>query len=78
MATGLCVRVGCKCVLFTWDVGMISGRDPDVKTLESMVAEAPGPLNFTMFLTLFGEKTKGEFFKNRKKFSLPFHHTILN
>jgi myosin regulatory light chain 12 len=35
------------------------GRDPDVKTLEAMVAEAPGPLNFTMFLTLFGEKTKG-------------------
>lgn len=35
------------------------GRDPDVKTLEAMVQEAPGPLNFTMFLTLFGEKTKG-------------------
>lgn len=35
------------------------GRDPDLKTLEAMVAEAPGPLNFTMFLTLFGEKTKG-------------------
>ncbi|ELT94298.1 hypothetical protein CAPTEDRAFT_226144 [Capitella teleta] len=35
------------------------GRDPDPKTLKAMVDEAPGPLNFTMFLTLFGEKTKG-------------------
>ena len=27
--------------------------------LESMVNEAPGPINFTMFLTLFGEKLTG-------------------
>jgi len=24
-----------------------------------MMSEAPGPLNFTMFLTLFGEKLNG-------------------
>lgn len=24
-----------------------------------MVAEAPGPINFTMFLTMFGEKLNG-------------------
>lgn len=25
-----------------------------------MVKEAPGPINFTVFLTMFGEKLKGE------------------
>lgn len=24
-----------------------------------MIAEAPGPINFTMFLTLFGDKLNG-------------------
>ncbi len=38
---------------------MISGREPDPKVVEQMLKEAPGPLNFTTFLTLFGEKTKG-------------------
>ena len=28
--------------------------------LEAMVKEAPGPINFTVFLTRFGEKLKGE------------------
>ncbi|XP_068122093.1 myosin regulatory light chain 10 [Hyperolius riggenbachi] len=27
--------------------------------LEDMVKEAPGPINFTVFLTMFGEKLKG-------------------
>ena len=27
--------------------------------LESMVQEAPGPINFTMFLTIFGDRTQG-------------------
>jgi len=27
--------------------------------LESMVAEAPGPINFTMFLTIFGDRVQG-------------------
>ncbi|NXW49206.1 MLRB protein, partial [Nyctiprogne leucopyga] len=27
--------------------------------LEAMVKEAPGPINFTVFLTMFGEKLKG-------------------
>merc|ERR1712055_393488 len=35
------------------------GRDPDPKTLKQMLAESPGQLNFTHFLTLFGEKTHG-------------------
>lgn len=35
------------------------GREPDSKILEEMVAEAPGPINFTMFLGLFGDRLKG-------------------
>ncbi|KAA0185821.1 hypothetical protein HAZT_HAZT010402 [Hyalella azteca] len=32
------------------------GKDPKDDYLESMMNEAPGPINFTMFLTLFGER----------------------
>lgn len=35
------------------------GRDPDQKTLQGMLEESPGQLNFTHFLTLFGEKLHG-------------------
>lgn len=35
------------------------GRDPDSKSLKSMLSESPGQLNFTHFLTLFGEKMHG-------------------
>lgn len=28
--------------------------------LDEMLKEAPGPINFTVFLTMFGEKLKGE------------------
>lgn len=28
--------------------------------LEAMIKEASGPINFTVFLTMFGEKLKGE------------------
>jgi len=27
--------------------------------LDSMIAEAPGPINFTMFLTIFGDRAQG-------------------
>lgn len=30
------------------------------KELEDMLKEATGPINFTMFLSLFGEKLHGE------------------
>ena len=33
--------------------------DPTDKYLEDMMNEAPGPINFTMFLTMFGEKLNG-------------------
>lgn len=35
------------------------GKNPSDRDLEDMINEAPGPLNFTMFLTLFGEKLNG-------------------
>ncbi|XP_054772731.1 myosin regulatory light polypeptide 9-like [Lytechinus pictus] len=35
------------------------GKNPADKYLEDMMKEAPGPINFTMFLTLFGEKLNG-------------------
>jgi myosin regulatory light chain 12 len=35
------------------------GRDPDSKALKEMLKESPGQLNFTHFLTLFGEKMTG-------------------
>jgi len=35
------------------------GQTHDDRYLEGMVKEAPGPINFTMFLTLMGEKLSG-------------------
>lgn len=35
------------------------GKNPDDGYLEGMMNEAPGPINFTMFLTLFGERLQG-------------------
>lgn len=35
------------------------GLNPDPKQLKEMLKEAPGQLNFTHFLTLFGEKMHG-------------------
>ncbi|XP_067934770.1 myosin regulatory light chain 2, smooth muscle minor isoform-like isoform X2 [Watersipora subatra] len=35
------------------------GKNASDQHLESMIAEASGPINFTMFLTMFGEKLTG-------------------
>lgn len=35
------------------------GKNPSDEYLEQMMNEAPGPINFTMFLTLFGERLQG-------------------
>ena len=35
------------------------GKNPTDDYLETMMNEAPGPINFTMFLTMFGEKLNG-------------------
>lgn len=36
-----------------------TGKNPNDDYLEAMMNEAPGPINFTMFLTMFGEKLNG-------------------
>jgi Ca2+-binding EF-hand superfamily protein len=36
-----------------------SGKNPTDQYLEEMMNCAPGPINFTMFLTMFGEKLNG-------------------
>ena len=43
------------CLLFSLAVG----KDPTDQYLDKMMMEAPGPINFTMFLTMFGEKLNG-------------------
>lgn len=40
-------------------VGSSSGKNPSDDYLEGMMSEAPGPINFTMFLTMFGERLNG-------------------
>merc|ERR1712004_103258 len=35
------------------------GKDPTEEYLDGMMGEAPGPINFTMFLTMFGERLQG-------------------
>lgn len=41
--------------------GRVSGKlNVKDKELEDMLKEATGPINFTMFLNLFGEKLHGE------------------
>lgn len=35
------------------------GKNPTDQYLEEMMSCAPGPINFTMFLTMFGEKLNG-------------------
>ncbi len=36
-----------------------SGKEVTEDFIEKMISEAPGAINFTMFLTLFGEKLTG-------------------
>lgn len=36
-----------------------TGREPESKVIDEMIAESPGQLNFTHFLNLFGEKMHG-------------------
>lgn len=38
---------------------LCTGQEPNDSVVDGMMSEAPGPLNFTMFLTLFGEKLTG-------------------
>ena len=45
-----------------------TGQEPSDKVVDGMMSEAPGPLNFTMFLTLFGEKLTGRCFSLLARF----------
>ena len=38
---------------------MTLGQNPTDEYIEDMISEAPGSINFTMFLTLMGEKLNG-------------------
>lgn len=46
----------CCCYLIVF---FLIGQEPNDQVVDQMMSEAPGPLNFTMFLTLFGEKLTG-------------------
>ena len=35
------------------------GKNPTDSYLDEMINQAPGPINFTMFLTMFGDKLNG-------------------
>lgn len=52
-------RDGFICTEDLREIFQQTGREPKPSDLEAMIEEAPGPLNFTMFLTLFGEKLHG-------------------
>ena len=36
-----------------------AGKNPTEAYLDEMMNAAPGPINFTMFLTMFGDKLNG-------------------
>ena len=38
---------------------IFTGKNPTEEYLDKMIGQAPGPINFTMFLTLFGERLQG-------------------
>jgi len=40
-------------------VSLIIGQTPKDEVIEEMISEAPGTINFTMFLTLMGERLSG-------------------
>lgn len=47
------------------------GKDPSDEYLEEMLGQATGPINFTMFLTMFGEKLNGPTRKTSSKTRSP-------
>lgn len=60
----ICLRllVSFDAIIVHWFTGIviiILGKNPTDEYLEGMMNEAPGPINFTMFLTLFGERLQG-------------------
>lgn len=60
------------------EIHMNLGRQPSDDELKKMLSEAPGQLNFTAFLTLFGEKMHGTYSTSthsyQKYFKCCLHH----
>ena len=54
----VCSKHGAR-VIATLTFFHFPGKNPTDEYLEVMMNEAPGPINFTMFLTMFGEKLNG-------------------
>jgi len=55
-----CSAVQCSAVVIVLLLNVVCvGKNPTDQSLEAMMNEAPGPINFTMFLTMFGEKLNG-------------------
>ncbi len=53
------------CILYSTfvdNVFLYVGQEPGDQVIDDMMSQAPGPLNFTMFLTLFGEKLTGKWY----------------
>ena len=46
---------------------IILGTSKSEKDLEAMLNDAPGQLNFTVFLSMMGEKIKGKFINQSQK-----------
>ena len=40
--------------------GTVGRLNVKQEEIDDMLKEAPGPINFTVFLTMFGEKLKGK------------------
>lgn len=47
--------------------GTIGRLNVKQEEIDEMLKEAPGPINFTVFLTMFGEKLKGKDSFNHEK-----------
>lgn len=65
---------------FAWS-NCVAGLNPDQKSMETMLKDCPGQLNFTSFLTLFGEKLHGKAPRCRRGGRKPeatMHHALVH
>lgn len=58
------IKICCRGVMEWSNFNLsFSGKLVSESDLNNMIAEAPGPINFTMFLTIFGERISGVYTK---------------
>lgn len=57
-----CSSISCLqlVVTFTQHCSFLGRLNVKNEEIDEMIKEAPGPINFTVFLTMFGEKLKGK------------------